>query len=294
MSTDTTKIRSKLARLDESLDELESKLEPLFAKSLPETLLALDTIQQAKLQVIIPYVVYDLVFVYLKSRGIDPKTHPVVAELERVRQYFDKIKHAEDSDQKRKLGIDKAAADRFIKHAIAQAKNAQLVDGPSDAATVASSSSSHERVPVKVTSKMVTRAEYEKELKELGSEEDDDLQVFDEEMAAEDEEAMNIPDDPPEGTRSVGLDKGKGRASEEEQSNDEKVSSSRRKRPRVDPFSRYENLSVSQSTPQTTDHRKKVKVSTPVQSLSADTSSRGACLDIRRSRGGKSCKKGKA
>lgn len=62
MSTDTTKIRSKLARLDESLDELESKLEPLFAKSLPETLLALDTIQQAKLQVIIPYVVYDLVF----------------------------------------------------------------------------------------------------------------------------------------------------------------------------------------------------------------------------------------
>ena len=91
MSTDSSKLRSKLTKLGKSLDELESQLEPLFSKSLPETLLALDTIQQAKLQVIIPYVVYDLVFgerapteqtfqtltcslVYLKSRGIDPKT----------------------------------------------------------------------------------------------------------------------------------------------------------------------------------------------------------------------------
>lgn len=62
MSTDTAKIRSKLAKLDRSLDELEAQLEPLFAQSLPETLLALDTIQQAKLQTVIPYVVYDLVF----------------------------------------------------------------------------------------------------------------------------------------------------------------------------------------------------------------------------------------
>lgn len=106
MSTETAKIHSKLAKLNKSLDELESQLEPLFAQSLPETLLALDTIQQAKLQVIIPYVVYDLVFgectrgmqgwtcprfraltpcvVYLKSRGIDPKTHRVVNELVRV------------------------------------------------------------------------------------------------------------------------------------------------------------------------------------------------------------------
>ena len=62
MSTDTTKFCSKLAKLDKSLDVLESHLEPLFAQSLPETLLALDTIQQAKLQVITLYVVYDLVF----------------------------------------------------------------------------------------------------------------------------------------------------------------------------------------------------------------------------------------
>jgi len=294
MSTDTTRIRSKLAKLDKSLDELESQLEPLFARSLPETLLALDTIQQAKLQVVIPYVVYDLVFVYLKSRGIDPKSHRVVVELERVRKYFDKIKHAEEeSDQKRKLGIDKAAAGRFIKHAIAQAKNAKLVDEPSDAATAASSGSNHERVPVKITSKMVARAEYEEELKELGSEEEEDLEVFDEDMAAEDKEAMDTADGPPEETRFVGLDKGKGRASEEEQSEEEEVSSSRRKRPRVDPFSGYKNLSVSESAPQTTGHSKKAKLSTPVRLLSANDSSQAASVSTSEDREVEKAKKAK-
>ena len=62
MSTDTSKLRNKIGKLNKSFDELESKLEPLFAQSLDETLLGLDTIQQAKLLVIIPYVVYDLVF----------------------------------------------------------------------------------------------------------------------------------------------------------------------------------------------------------------------------------------
>lgn len=95
-----TKIRTKLKTLNESLDELEEKLEPLFAQTLPEVLAGLETLQQAKLQVDIPYVVYDLIFsvcsldsppafcvfiafskVYLKTRGIDPKTHPVIGEL---------------------------------------------------------------------------------------------------------------------------------------------------------------------------------------------------------------------
>jgi len=67
MSADTSKLRKKIAKLNKSLDELESQLEPLFAQSLDETLLELDTIQQAKMQVIIPYVVYDLVFGGLPS-----------------------------------------------------------------------------------------------------------------------------------------------------------------------------------------------------------------------------------
>ena len=97
MADSSAKIKARLSALNGSLDELEAQLEPLLAQSLPETLVGLDTLQQAKLQVAIPYLVYDLVFsasiclyhdlcswialVYLKTRGIDPKTHKVVQEL---------------------------------------------------------------------------------------------------------------------------------------------------------------------------------------------------------------------
>lgn len=90
---------AKVDALSASLDELESKLEPLFAKPLSETLGSLEAIQQAKLNVVLPYLINDLVFskfssflaalgcllyhysVYLKTRGADPKTHPVIGEL---------------------------------------------------------------------------------------------------------------------------------------------------------------------------------------------------------------------
>ncbi|KAF9225346.1 C1D-domain-containing protein [Gyrodon lividus] len=290
MSTDSAGIRSKLTKLNKSLDELESQLEPLFSQSLPETLLGLETIHQAKLQVIIPYIVYDLVFVYLKSRGIDPRTHPIVNELERVRQYFDKIKNAEEFDQKRKLGIDKAAAGRFIKHAIAQAKNAQLMDEPSDDATPVASSGS-KRVPVKVTSKMIARAEYEKEIKELGNEEEEDLEVFDD----DDDDAMDIADGLPEEarTRPLSLNKGKGRASNEEQSSQEdQAPTPRRKRPRIDPFSEYEGVSIS-SVHQPIDDDKKKTTSTKLSS--ASDSLRGtpisASEDIKSAKGAKKAKR---
>ena len=59
--TDTSKLRARVAALDKLLDDFDGQLDDLLAKSLPETLLGLDTIQQAKLQVTIPYLVYDLV-----------------------------------------------------------------------------------------------------------------------------------------------------------------------------------------------------------------------------------------
>lgn len=62
MAASTSKVSAKIHALDASLDELEAKLEPLFAQTLPETVVGLDKVQQAKLQVALPYLVYDLVF----------------------------------------------------------------------------------------------------------------------------------------------------------------------------------------------------------------------------------------
>ena len=134
--SDTSKLKSRISTLNHLLDDLDSQLDPLLAQSLPESLLQLDTIQQAKLQVTVPYLVYDLIIslynfmppflsnsscrqhtVYLKTNGIDPRTHPVFTELvcqpssiservlsslsriqERVRQYIEKISTAENPE----------------------------------------------------------------------------------------------------------------------------------------------------------------------------------------------------
>lgn len=98
---ETDRVRLKLVNLSRSLDDLETNIEPLLAQTLPEALVGLGSIQQAKLQITIPYLVYDLIFsaftvvarpfidilihitspVYFKTRGIDPKSQPVFSEL---------------------------------------------------------------------------------------------------------------------------------------------------------------------------------------------------------------------
>jgi len=62
MTSETTKLRAKLAALTSSFDDLEILLEPLFSQTLLETLVGLEPIQQAKLQTVLPYLVYDLIF----------------------------------------------------------------------------------------------------------------------------------------------------------------------------------------------------------------------------------------
>ncbi len=57
---------------------------------------------------------------YLRLNGVNAKEHPVFRELTRVKQYFEKIKRAESvGTNKGSTALDKAAAGRFIKHALA-------------------------------------------------------------------------------------------------------------------------------------------------------------------------------
>ncbi|EPT03438.1 hypothetical protein FOMPIDRAFT_1116381 [Fomitopsis schrenkii] len=254
MDADSQRLRAKVAALNNSLDDLESQLEPLMAQTLPESLVGLETIQQAKLQVALPYLVYDLIFIYLKTRGIEPKTHPVIAELDRIRQYFDKIKNAEDP-AKRTMTVDKAAANRFIKYAIAQVK-AQRPPGDDEGA-----GSSHVRfgengeatkVPVKVTSKMVARAQYQKELAEAVSEEEEALEVID--------------DEEPSGAMVVNASKDKGKGKAVEVATEASLPGRKRRRPVMDPFAGY-----GDETPAPAQDSKKAKASTEDMKTSDST-----------------------
>ncbi|PPQ75079.1 hypothetical protein CVT26_011825 [Gymnopilus dilepis] len=254
MNAETAKVKTKLAALSSSFDELETLLEPLFSQTLPETLLGLEPLQQAKLQTVLPYLIYDLVFIYLKSRGIDPKTHPVVPELDRIRGYFEKINNAENPPTKR-TEIDKEAATRFIKHAIAQvqwkktaAEEAQEEDAQDQAQ---SSSSAQQSVPIKVTQKMLDRAAYEKELKAqdaMDEEEEDTLEVYNEGEGDE----MDVDAD-----SRTAASSGKGKTKESAGF----TSSKKRRRAAVDPFAGYGDDSAARSPVPQSASTKKAKSS---------------------------------
>ncbi|KAI0308104.1 hypothetical protein B0F90DRAFT_1680184 [Multifurca ochricompacta] len=238
MSDDTLKIKRKLSVLINSLDDLETGLAAL----LPELVLSLDTLQQAKLQVVIPYLVYDLVFVYLKTRGLDPKTHPVIAELDRVRQYFDKIKDAEDP-VKRQLAIDRAAATRFIKHAIAQAKDTTpgngIGSGPTTHLRFEANEATHPvHVPVKATTKMLEREQYRETLREEPSEEgSNDLAVIDSDESEDADGSFGSPGQVSGFKAGKGKAKSMGSSARDVSTSTSETWAEKRRRPPIDPFS---------------------------------------------------------
>ncbi|VDC08009.1 unnamed protein product [Peniophora sp. CBMAI 1063] len=204
MAEDSAKLRKKLVTLTSTLDELEKELAPLLAQGIPETTMNLDPIQQAKIYVLLPYLTYDLSFIYLKTRGVDPKTHPVIAELDRVKEYFGKIKQLENPPQ-RPTAIDKEAAARFIKHGLTQSAYGNQADtepspGPSSVSIA---------VQPKITAKMLERTKWEKEVREHMNEEEDGeedldaLEVFDEEGEGE-SSSVEVPTPPRKGKAKAG------------------------------------------------------------------------------------------
>ncbi len=51
------------------------------------------------MQVSAAYVLMDLVWILLKTKGVDPTNHPVMQELERVKSYFGKIKRVQENEK---------------------------------------------------------------------------------------------------------------------------------------------------------------------------------------------------
>ena len=120
--------------LDDSVDDLEEALEPLLKCALSETAGKLPMLDRAQLYVLVAYAIESILFcmsagtkgllkliiiAYFRLNGVNSKDHPVFRELTRVKQYFEKIKAAESAGTKQAVKLNKAAAGRFIKHALA-------------------------------------------------------------------------------------------------------------------------------------------------------------------------------
>lgn len=98
--------------MDEYMAELEKRDEQAGVGSAGSNSKAVGRLQGAKLLVSAAYVYLDLLWMYLKTSGVDPTTHPVHNELQRVHAYFGKLREAEP--QARPMHVDNAAAKRMV------------------------------------------------------------------------------------------------------------------------------------------------------------------------------------
>jgi len=73
----------------------------------------------AKLQLALAYSANALFFAYLRAQGVDPSTHPVQGELERIKGYVAKYKAAEAAAavEAAKASANSGAADAFLSSA---------------------------------------------------------------------------------------------------------------------------------------------------------------------------------
>lgn len=113
-------VRQKVEALTDALDNVESALTPLLNAPVSTLASKLPVLDKAKLYVHAAYSIESLLFSSLRLSGVDAKSHPVMTELKRVQQYFEKIKAIENPETQRpNLALDKGAAGRFVKRALA-------------------------------------------------------------------------------------------------------------------------------------------------------------------------------
>ncbi|KAJ9476586.1 Homeobox domain-containing protein [Pseudozyma hubeiensis] len=126
-----------LSALASSFTDLNTLLQPLLSIPYSELNAALQSnssfksntedelqgrLDAARMQVSVAYVLMDLVWILLKTKGVDTRDHPVMQELERVKSYFAKIKGVQEKgkvEEEKGAKVDRSAAGRFIRAALA-------------------------------------------------------------------------------------------------------------------------------------------------------------------------------
>ncbi|KAF2220238.1 Sas10/Utp3/C1D family-domain-containing protein [Elsinoe ampelina] len=116
--TDSSHISTLLNNLSSHVDTTSQALQPLLSKPLSSTASKLPLLDKAKLYIHVAYAIESLLFSQFQLSGVEAKSHPIFAELKRVRSYFEKIKHAEGQGGP-SMKLDKGAAGRMIKAGLA-------------------------------------------------------------------------------------------------------------------------------------------------------------------------------
>jgi len=127
-----------------SLEELEEVLGP-YLKSSRADLQATDSgggltaAEKAKLDCLAAFTLNSLVWVWLRTKGLNPKETEVKGELERVKKSMIKLKEVQDKDKRQK--VDQGAAKRLVASGIWNPGEAKKRHQNSSTAAAAASSS---------------------------------------------------------------------------------------------------------------------------------------------------------
>ena len=90
----------------ESLSELETVLHPLLSSGGRDDLHSekMSSVDKAKLDCLSAFAVNSLVWVWMRTKGVNPKETEVKAELDRVKKTMAKLKEIQDKEKRQKVG----------------------------------------------------------------------------------------------------------------------------------------------------------------------------------------------
>ncbi|KAF7189101.1 Nuclear nucleic acid-binding protein C1D [Pseudocercospora fuligena] len=108
-------ILPQIEDLTGDVDDLETALQPILQSALSASTSKLPLLDKAKLYVLATYAIESILFSYLRLNGVDAKNHPIFQELNRVKEYFNKIKNVEAVASGPSARLDTNVAGRFIK-----------------------------------------------------------------------------------------------------------------------------------------------------------------------------------
>ncbi|KAM4591569.1 nuclear nucleic acid-binding protein C1D isoform 1-T2 [Odontesthes bonariensis] len=109
-------IDEQLTSFDSSVTAVKTMLDKLMSMSRNDQLQKLDPLDQAKLDLMSAYTLNSLFWMYLVTKGVNPREHGIKQELERIRTYMNRVK--EITDKKKAARLDKGAASRFVRNAL--------------------------------------------------------------------------------------------------------------------------------------------------------------------------------
>ncbi|KAJ1720583.1 hypothetical protein LPJ53_004807 [Coemansia erecta] len=130
------KLAKQATQLDLALASVEQALGVLLKHPIAEVVGRLTTLERCELEALAVYAIDTLFWILLKVNGVPPKEHPVMVELQRVQRYIGKINKAKEAveqqeqreEGKRSMRVDREAAGRFIRSALADGKTAETGD----------------------------------------------------------------------------------------------------------------------------------------------------------------------